>query len=173
MFFCPSSDIFGIMPCFMQIFWDSTKIDVCYCKFTLRRLGGGGGRVKNKNSPILLYVVGLLMAFLKWAHFPLNSQRLPRYESLKIALQMLHWPPNLVSSFLPLKSSIIWNRFLIFRFLGISKTHENDLSSVTHTGNRWELRGKWAHFRKAMSRATTYNKMGEFLFLTLGPPQSP
>ena len=35
-------------------------------------------------SPILLYVVGLLMAFLKWAHFPLNSQRLLRYESPKI-----------------------------------------------------------------------------------------
>ena len=45
---------------------------------------GGGPRVKNKNSPILLYVVALLMAFLKWAHFPLNSQRLPRYESPKI-----------------------------------------------------------------------------------------
>ena len=28
--------------------------------------------------------MALLMAFLKWAHFPLNSQRLPRYESPKI-----------------------------------------------------------------------------------------
>ena len=45
---------------------------------------GGGPRVKNKNSPSLLYVVALLMGFLKWAHFPLNSQRLPRYESPKI-----------------------------------------------------------------------------------------
>ena len=108
---------------------------------------GGDPRVKNKNSPILLYVVALLMGFLKWAHFPLNSQRLPRYESPKIrrfhafstfsigkeakiepqfkfskcliALQMLHWPPNLVSSFLPLKSRIACNRFLIFWFFGI------------------------------------------------------
>ena len=51
---------------------------------SLRREGGIQGS-KNFFSPILLYVVAiLLMAFLKWAHFPLNSQRLPRYESSKI-----------------------------------------------------------------------------------------
>ena len=30
------------------------------------------------------YVVALVIQFLKWAHFPLNSRRLPRYESTKM-----------------------------------------------------------------------------------------
>ena len=45
-----------------------------------------------------------------------------------------------------------------------------NLFGDSYLGNRWEMRGKGAHFRKAMSRATTYNKMGEKKILTLDPP---
>ena len=41
-------------------------------------------------------LLALLMGFQKWAHFPLNSQRLPRYES-----------PKIFSTFY----IILWNRF--------------------------------------------------------------
>ena len=108
---------------------------------------GGGPRVKKIFSSILIYVVALLMGFLKWVHFSLNSQRLSRYESPKmgrfhafstfsigkepnfgpkfklvlatVALQMLHLTPNLVSIILQLKSRFACKGFLIFRFFGI------------------------------------------------------
>ena len=46
---------------------------------------GGGSKVKKFFFFVLTYIVALSIFFLKWAHFLLNSQRLPRYDATKMA----------------------------------------------------------------------------------------
>ena len=43
----------------------------------------------------------------------------------------------------------------------------------SYLGNRVKLEGKWAHFGKRRSRATTYIEMEENFVLTPSPPLSP
>ena len=38
-----------------------------------------------------MYVIALVIQFLKWAHFPLNSQRLPRYDPSKMGHFSAFW----------------------------------------------------------------------------------
>ena len=44
----------------------------------------GGSRSKSQILFVKTYVVALVIVFLKWAHFPLNSKRLPRYDPSKM-----------------------------------------------------------------------------------------
>ena len=57
-----------------------------------------------------------------------------------------------------------------FPIENVENAQKRPIFGDSYLDNRWELREKWTHFRKPMSRATTYIKIEEKNFLTLGPP---
>ena len=116
---------------------------------------GGGPRVKEIFSSTFTYVIALLILFPKWAHLPLNSKRLLRYDSSKLghfrpfssicigklpkfAYKFLHFfknlshqilqlTPNLVSTLRDIKSRNACNGFLIFWFSGILRDFSGEI----------------------------------------------
>ena len=59
------------------------KLDISWVSKVIKAIGGGPGS-KKFFSLVFLYVVALVTSFSKWAHFTLNSRRLPRYDATKL-----------------------------------------------------------------------------------------